>query len=104
MPHKLCWRVSCHDGSTSTQRIRGRSTGAPRPRFGERVLYKVSRTVKLGKSEARWRCGVWIGSIEVPGEHCLGTELGVIEARAVTDLPEGQRFDAKAEVHRGGHQ
>jgi hypothetical protein len=65
----LYWRVVGDDGLTAIQRIRGRSTTSPRPRFGEKVLYKVPKTVKLGKSEARWQHAIWIGSIETSDEH-----------------------------------
>ncbi len=93
----LHWRVTGRDGLTAIQRMRmrGRST-APRPRLGEKVLYKVSKTVRLGKAEARWRYGIWYGSIEASDEHLLGTELGVIKARPVTAVREDQRFDGKA--------
>ena len=52
--------------------------------------------MKLGKSEPKWQYGVFLGTIESSDEHMLGTELGVIKARAVTALPEEQRFDARA--------
>ena len=98
----LYWRISGDDGLTAMQRIRGRSTTSPKPRFGEHVLYKVSKTVKLGKSEARWRRGVWLGIVELSDEHIIGTEIGVIKCRAVTSLPGDQRFKAEAlEAMRG---
>ena len=69
-------------------------------------MYKVPKVVKLSKSEARWRHGVWIRSIEASYEHLIRTPMGVIKARARTALPEGQRFEAEAidEMHtvRGG--
>ena len=92
----LYWRVSGHDGLTAIERIRGRSSMSAKPRFGENVLYKVSKTVKLGKAEPRWRPGVWLGSIENSDEHLLGTDLGVIKARAITSMNEERRFDGKA--------
>ena len=67
-----------------------------KPRFGEKILYKLSKTVKIGKSEARWRHGIWMGTIETSDEHLVGTDLGVIKCRAVAPLPESQRFDCKA--------
>ena len=84
------------DGLTAIQRIRGRSTMTAKPRFGEKILYKLSKTIKLGKSEARWKHGVWLGTIETSDEHIVGTDLGVIKCRGVAPLPESQRFDAKA--------
>ena len=59
-------------------------------------MYKLPKVVKLSKSEAKWRCGVWIGSIEASYEHLIGNPLGVIKARTLTTLPDGQRFEAKA--------
>jgi hypothetical protein len=91
----LYWRISGEDGLTAIQRIRGRSTTAPRPRFGEKVMYKIPKTVKINKSEARWKYGIWLGSIESSDEHLIGTKLGVIKARAVTALPDDKRFDVK---------
>ena len=61
----LYWRVCSEDGLTAIQRIRGRSSMTAKPRFGEKVLYKIPKTIKRGKSEARWLYGVWIGSLEV---------------------------------------
>ena len=69
---------------------------SPKPRFGEHVLYRIAKTVILGKSEARWRHGVWLGTIPVSDEHIIGTEKGVIKCRAVTTLSEDKRFEAKA--------
>ncbi len=59
-------------------------------------MYKIPKVVKLGKSEARWRDGAWIGSMENSDEHLIGTPLGVIKVRAVMALPEEQRFNASA--------
>ncbi len=59
-------------------------------------MHKVSKTVELGKAEARWRYGVWLGSLEVSDEHLLGPELGAIRAWAVAAVHEEQRFDGKA--------
>ena len=92
----LYWRITGNDGLTAIQRIRGKCRVAPRPRFGGKVLYKISKTVKIGKAEPRWQHGVWLGSLETSDEHLSGTELGVIKARAVTSVQEEQRFDAKA--------
>lgn len=46
--------------------------------FGEQILYKVPKKVRMGKSEPRWRGGVWIGSVESSDEHLIGTALGII--------------------------
>ena len=92
----LYWRVSGHDGLTAIERIGCRSSVSAEPRFGESVLYKVSKTARLGKAEPRWRPGVWLGSIETSDEHLVGTGLGLIKARAVASMNEEQRFNGKA--------
>ena len=38
---------------------------------------------------------MWIGSLEVSDERLIATDMGVIEARAVTAVMEENRFDAK---------
>ena len=81
---------------TAIERIRGRSSVSAKPKFGESVLYKVSKTARLGKAEPRWRPGVWLGSIEISDECLVGTDLGVIKARAVASMNEEQMFNGKA--------
>ena len=39
---------------------------------------------------------MWLGSIETSDEHIVGTELGVIKARAVASVSGDKRFDGKA--------
>ena len=56
----------------------------------------MSKTARLGKAEPRWRPGVWLESIETSDEHLVGTDLGVIKARAVASMNEEQRFNGKA--------
>lgn len=51
-------RISGDDRLTAIQRIRGISITSPKTRFGEKVLHKVAKTVRLGKAEARWREGL----------------------------------------------
>ena len=91
-------RVCCPDALVvqNIGRRRGRPTTVPRPKFGLRIRYKLPKVVKLSKAETRWKYGVWIGSIEASDEHLIGTPLGVVKARAVTALPDRQRFEAMA--------
>ena len=98
----LYWRMDPDDGLTAMQKIRGRAAMTARPRFGEKVLYKIAKTIKLGKTEARWRYGVWLGSIETSDEHLVGTDLAVVKCRAVDTLAEDKRFDEKAVVEMKG--
>ena len=74
-PTLLLWRIS-RTGLTAIQRIRERFITAPRPRFGERIMYMLLKVIQHGKPEARWRHGVWIGSIEASDETLIGTPLG----------------------------
>ena len=39
---------------------------------------------------------MWIGSIDASDEHCVGTPLGVVKAKALAALPpEGQRLEPR---------
>ena len=60
----------------------------------EKILYKPSKTVKMDKTEARWKYGLWLGIIEHTCEHIMGTENGVIKCRAISPLSGQERFDA----------
>ena len=58
--------------------------------------------MKIGKSEARCRHGVWRGMVEVSDEHLTGTDLSVIKCRADAPLAADKRFDPTAlEMMRG---
>ena len=59
------------DGLMPYQRIRGRVAMTRSVRFGEKVLYKPSKTVKMDKTEARWKYGLWLGITEHTCEHII---------------------------------
>ena len=71
-------------------------------------MLKIPKVVKLSKSEDGWKYGVWSGSIAASDEHSIGTPLGVVTARAVTALLDGQslwpRQWVKCKALRGVHQ
>lgn len=105
----LVWRMSGDDGLTAIQRIRSRSRTTPKARFGEEVRCKVAKTVRLGKAEARWREGIWLGTIEYSDEHLVGRKREVIQVSSIAG--DSDNFDAKAikemcgyplQPHRGG--
>ena len=82
------------DGLTPYQRIRGRVAMTRIVRFGEKVLYKPSKTVKMDKTEARWKYGLWLGIIEHTCKHIIGTEHDVVKCGAISPLCGQERFDA----------
>ena len=59
-------------------------------------MYTTPKVVKLSKSEARWKYGVWNGSVEASDEHLTGIPLGVVKTMAVSAPPDGQMFQATA--------
>lgn len=95
----LMYRINNSDGLTSIQRIRGCARTTPKARFGEQILYKIRKTVRLSKTEPRWRRGVWFGTIESLDEHITGTSRGTIKCRSIAALPDTQRFSAEALNH-----
>ena len=84
------------DGKTARQRTRGRSSMASGVAFGEQVLYKPMKTVKIPKSEARWLRGTWIGIIDHTNEHIIGTSEGVVKCRAIHPRERALRWDVEA--------
>ncbi len=70
------------DGRTAHERLRGRKFRRDVAEFGEGVLYIKAESVGKDKYNSRWEEGVFIGVREESGEIIIGTEKGVIKARA----------------------
>ena len=68
-------------------------------------MYTTPKVVKLSKSEARWKYGVWIGSVEASDEHLIGIPLGVVKAMAAEmDRCLRPRRSVRCTARRGDHQ
>ena len=70
------------DGKTAHERLRGRKFRRDIAVFGEGVLYIRSESVGQDKYNSGWGEGAFIGVREESGEPIVGTEQGVIKARA----------------------
>lgn len=86
------YKVDPSDFLTVMQRIRGRARTIPKTTFRAQVLYKIPKTVRISKTEPRWRCGVWASS----DEHLVGTSRGGIKRKSNVSLPDTQRFSPEA--------
>ena len=62
-------------------------------RFGDRVLCKPLKALKIDKTEARWKYGLWLGLFERAREHNIGTENDVIKCKAISPLSRDHKFD-----------
>ena len=62
-------------------------------RFGDRALYKPSKTLKIDKTEASWKYGLWLGLFERAREHSIGTENDVIKCKAISPLSRDHQSD-----------
>ena len=90
------FQVTRGDGLTPSQRIRGKTSSGPRARIGDKVLYKMMKTVKADNdTERRWKYGIWQGMIEHTGEHVIGTKEGTLKCRAISQLVPDKRYDAE---------
>lgn len=92
----LMYRIKNSGRLTLIQRIRGRARTTPKARFVEQILCNIPKTVRLSKTEPRWRRGVWLGTIELSDEHIIGASRGPIKCRSTAALPDIQRFSAEA--------
>ncbi len=70
------------DGKTAHERLRGRKFRRDVTEFGESVMYIRAESVGKDKYNSRWEEGVFLGIREESGEIIVGTEKGVIKARA----------------------
>lgn len=100
-PAFLMWRLCGDDGYTANQRTRGRARTSPKARFGEKVLYKVAKTVRLGKAEVRRREGIWLGTLEILDEQLAGTYAGATKCRCISGMAD--IFDAKVVEEMRGY-
>ena len=88
------FQITRGDGLTPAQRIRGKTSCAPRAKFADKVFYKPMKTVKVeNDTQQKWKYGIWLGIIEHTSEHIIGTSEGVIKCRAIAPVAQGGRYD-----------
>eukprot|EP00973_Karenia_brevis_P075571 10498545-Karenia_brevis.AAC.1 len=98
----LAYKIDEADGKTPLERSRGRSAPQRGVAFGECVMYKPAKTVRLAKDEARWEYGIWLGIIIDSGENIIGTSKGAIRCRAIAPLEKKKKYDkARLEEMKG---
>eukprot|EP00973_Karenia_brevis_P042574 5893899-Karenia_brevis.AAC.2 len=87
------FKIDDDDGLTALERTRGKATHQAIVAFGERVMYKPAKSVRVEKAEARWEDGVWLGVSPETHEHLIGTSRGVVKCRAISAVEESKKFD-----------
>ena len=70
------YKINGTDGLTSRCRTKGRASMTAKAGFGEQILYKPSKTVKIDKTEERWKDGAWLGVIDDSDERIIGAAEG----------------------------
>ena len=83
------------DGKVPYQRLRGRKLHPDLIEFGECVHYLPLNHLELGKAEARWKDGIFLGLRLESGEKLVGTHEGVFKVRSIRRKVESERWDAK---------
>ena len=76
------------------QRLRGEKLHPDLIEFGECVHYLPLSHLELGKAEARWKDGVFLGIRLESGEKLIGTPEGVFKVRSLRRRIESERQDA----------
>ena len=79
------------DGRVPYQRLRGRKMQPELAEYGESIMCLPLKHLELGKAEARWIPGVFIGMKLSPGEKLEATESGIIKVRSVRRRLEAER-------------
>ena len=70
------------DGRTPMERTRGRRIKRPVCELGEQILYMPLKAGRGGKYDAKFHKGIYLGSMMRTGETIIGTNEGVVRARA----------------------
>ena len=91
-----CFGKHLSDGLTPRERIAGHASLPPIAHFGERVLFKPSKTVLISKDEPRWREGVFLGFMDTSTEYIIGTPLGIVKCRSIRRRDASEQFDIQS--------
>lgn len=81
------------DGRTPFQRLRGRKMHPDLVEFGETIYYQPLKHLELGKAEARWDTGVFLGFKINSGEKVIATKDGIIKVRSIKRKLESERWN-----------
>ena len=91
------------DGKTAYERSRGKRARTSGMEFGERVLWKKKvadagpgHRQALGKLDALWKEGVYLGLTANNGEVIVGDAEGMWRTRTTRRMPQEERWDRKA--------
>ena len=71
------------DGKTAYQTWKGRKYARGIAEFGECVIYCRLGSKGIDKFDERWEEGIWLGAKDESDEILIGTNKGVVKARAV---------------------
>ena len=79
------------DGKVAYQRARGKKPTVLGIEFGEKLLFKVKKDVKMEKINPRWEYGIFVGIRRRSGEVMVSRPEGITMARSVKRIPLEQR-------------
>ena len=82
------------DGRTSFQRLRRRKMHPDLVEFGETMYYQPLKHHELGKAEARWDTGVFLGFRINSGEKIVATKEGIIKVGSITRKLESEQWNS----------
>ena len=83
------------DGRVPYQRLRGRKMQPELVEYGECVMCLPLKHLEMGKAEARWIPGVFIGMKMNSGEKLIATETGIIKVRTIRRQLEAERWNVE---------
>ena len=82
-----------HDGKTSYERLRGKTSRMLGLEFGERILFRRQPIgARLAKLDSLWEEGAFLGYRSQSGETMVGTADGVFKTRTVKRMPMEKRW------------
>ena len=83
------------DGRVPYQRLRGRKLHPELIEFGKCVYCLPLNHLEIGKAEARWKDGVFLGIRLESGEKLVGTPEREFRVRSLRRKLESERWDSK---------
>ena len=79
------------DGHVPYQRLRVRKTQPDLVEFGEYVYSQPLKHLELGKAEARWGSGIFLGIKINSGEKVAATSAGIVKVRSIRRRHEADK-------------
>ena len=80
------------DGKVPYERVKGKKPTVLGVEFGEKIMYKVKMGSKMGKINARWEYGIFVGVRKRSNELMVAIPEKILHVRSIKRIPFEKRW------------